>query len=35
VMDNGTVVHTGPMAALASDAALQHKLLGLSLDTHQ
>ena len=35
VMDNGTVVHTGTMAALADDAGLQHKLLGLSLDTHQ
>ena len=35
VMDNGRVVHTGAMAALAADAGLQHKLLGLSLDTHQ
>jgi len=35
VMDNGTVVHTGTMAALAADLGLQHKLLGLSLDTHQ
>jgi len=35
VMDNGTVVHTGTMAALAADSGLQHKLLGLSLDTHQ
>ena|SRR5581483_6826947 len=35
VMDNGTVVHTGTMAALAADAGLQHTLLGLSLDTHQ
>ena len=35
VMDNGRVVHAGPMAELAADAALQHRLLGLSLDTHQ
>ena len=31
VMDDGRVVHTGPMAALAEDAALQQRLLGLSL----
>ncbi|MEA2879873.1 MAG: branched-chain amino acid transport system ATP-binding protein [Hyphomicrobiales bacterium] len=35
VMDNGRVVHTGTMAELAADEALQHRLLGLSLDTHQ
>jgi branched-chain amino acid transport system ATP-binding protein len=35
VMDNGRVVHTGAMAELAADDALQHRLLGLSLDTHQ
>jgi len=35
VMDNGRVVHTGTMAALAADEQLQHRLLGLSLDTHQ
>jgi branched-chain amino acid transport system ATP-binding protein len=35
VMDNGRVVHAGTMAALAADASLQQKLLGLSLDTHQ
>jgi len=35
VMDNGTVVHTGTMAALVADEGLQHRLLGLSLDTHQ
>jgi branched-chain amino acid transport system ATP-binding protein len=35
VMDNGRVVHTGTMAELAADATLQHRLLGLSLDTHQ
>ena len=31
VMDDGRIVHTGPMAALAGDAALQRRLLGLSL----
>ena len=31
VMDNGRVVWNGRMAALASDAALQHQLLGLAL----
>ena len=35
VMDNGRVVHTGTMAELAADEALQQRLLGLSLDTHQ
>jgi branched-chain amino acid transport system ATP-binding protein len=35
VMDAGRIVHTGRMDALAADAALQTKLLGLSLDTHQ
>jgi len=35
VMDNGRVVHSGAMAELAADAMLQHRLLGLSLDTHQ
>ncbi|MBS1197982.1 MAG: transporter ATP-binding protein [Proteobacteria bacterium] len=35
VMDNGKVVHRGTMAALAADEALQQKLLGLSLDSHQ
>jgi branched-chain amino acid transport system ATP-binding protein len=35
VMDDGRIVHRGSMAALASDAGLQQKLLGLSLDTHQ
>jgi len=33
VMDGGRVVHAGPMALLAGDAALQQRLLGLSLDT--
>jgi branched-chain amino acid transport system ATP-binding protein len=35
VMDNGKVVHTGAMAELAQDRNLQHRLLGLSLDSHQ
>jgi branched-chain amino acid transport system ATP-binding protein len=35
VMDNGVVVHSGPMADLAEDSALQTRLLGLSLDSHQ
>jgi branched-chain amino acid transport system ATP-binding protein len=35
VMDDGRIVHTGAMAALADDEALQQKLLGLSLGSHQ
>ena len=35
VMDDGRVVHRGQMAELAEDETLQHKLLGLSLATHQ
>jgi branched-chain amino acid transport system ATP-binding protein len=35
VMDDGRVVHRGPMTELAGDEALQHKLLGLSLAAHQ
>ncbi len=35
VMDNGKCVHRGTMAALVADEALQQKLLGLSLDSHQ
>ena len=35
VMDDGRIVHTGPMAALAADEALQARLLGLSLASHQ
>ena len=31
VMDNGCVVHAGPMQALADDKALQHALLGLAI----
>jgi branched-chain amino acid transport system ATP-binding protein len=34
-MDNGAIVHRGAMAALAEDVALQERLLGLSLETHQ
>jgi branched-chain amino acid transport system ATP-binding protein len=35
VMDAGRIVHAGRMAELAADAALQTKLLGLSLEAHQ
>ncbi|HEY0296437.1 MAG TPA: ABC transporter ATP-binding protein [Bordetella sp.] len=35
VMDNGRVVHYGGMAELSQDQALQTRLLGLSLDSHQ
>jgi branched-chain amino acid transport system ATP-binding protein len=35
VMDSGRIVHRGSMRELADDEALQHKLLGLSLDAHQ
>src|SRR5258708_23109800 len=35
VRTNRTIVHPGEMAALASDTALQERLLGLSLETHQ
>lgn len=35
VMDDGRVVHRGPMAELAEDQGLQHRLLGLSLGAHQ
>lgn len=35
VMDSGRVVHTGRMADLAADEALQNRLLGLSLEAHQ
>ena len=35
VMDSGRIVHRGGMRELAEDEALQHKLLGLSLDAHQ
>ena len=35
VMDNGRVVHSGRMAELVADDALQQRLLGLSLGAHQ
>ncbi len=35
VMDSGRITHTGSMAGLAGDDALQQRLLGLSLDAHQ
>lgn len=35
VMDDGRVVHRGPMAELAEDDDLQQRLLGLSLGAHQ
>jgi branched-chain amino acid transport system ATP-binding protein len=35
VMDDGRVVHRGPMAELAADESMQHRLLGLSLGAHQ
>jgi branched-chain amino acid transport system ATP-binding protein len=35
VMDDGRVVHRGAMAELAADEALQQRLLGLSLASHQ
>jgi branched-chain amino acid transport system ATP-binding protein len=34
VMDNGRVVHSGAMAELAADTALQQRLLGLALGAH-
>jgi branched-chain amino acid transport system ATP-binding protein len=35
VMDDGRIVHRGSMADLAADEALQQRLLGLSLASHQ
>ncbi len=35
VMDDGHIVHTGTMATLASDAGLQERLMGLTLEAHQ
>jgi branched-chain amino acid transport system ATP-binding protein len=35
VMDDGRVVHRGTMAELAADEGMQHRLLGLSLASHQ
>ena len=34
VMDDGRIVHSGAMAALAADEDLQQRLLGLSLAAH-
>jgi branched-chain amino acid transport system ATP-binding protein len=34
VMDDGRIVHRGAMRDLAADAALQQRLLGLSLEAH-
>jgi branched-chain amino acid transport system ATP-binding protein len=35
VMDDGRIVHSGTMAALAADEGMQQHLLGLSLASHQ
>jgi branched-chain amino acid transport system ATP-binding protein len=35
VMDDGRVAHRSSMAVFADDSALQHRLLGLGMDTHQ
>jgi branched-chain amino acid transport system ATP-binding protein len=35
VMDSGRIVHSGSMAVLAADEALQAKLLGLAMESHQ
>jgi branched-chain amino acid transport system ATP-binding protein len=35
VMDSGRIAHTGTMRDLAADEALQQRLLGLSLESHQ
>ena len=35
VMDDGRVAHCGTMAEFAVDSALQQRLLGLGMDTHQ
>jgi branched-chain amino acid transport system ATP-binding protein len=35
VMDNGRILHRGSMRDLAADQALQNRLLGLTLDSHQ
>jgi branched-chain amino acid transport system ATP-binding protein len=35
VMDDGRVIWNGPMAELASDNALQERLMGLSMEVHQ
>jgi branched-chain amino acid transport system ATP-binding protein len=35
VMDDGKIVYSGLMTELAEDRALQQRLLGLALDSHQ
>ncbi|MCT4656179.1 MAG: ABC transporter ATP-binding protein [Cohaesibacter sp.] len=35
VMDDGKIIHTGSMAELAADNALQERLMGLSMEAHQ
>ena len=35
VMDDGRIIHSGPMQELSADAGLQEKLMGLSLEAHQ
>ena len=35
VMEDGRIVHSGRMADLAADDALQRRLLGLSMSAHQ
>ncbi len=35
VMDDGKIIHTGLMADLATDSALQEQLMGLSMEAHQ
>lgn len=35
VMDDGKIMHTGSMADLAADSALQERLMGLSMEAHQ
>jgi branched-chain amino acid transport system ATP-binding protein len=34
VMDDGRIVHAGTMAHFVADAALQSRLLGLSMEAH-
>jgi branched-chain amino acid transport system ATP-binding protein len=34
VIEDGRIIHTGPMAELAADETLQTRLLSLSLETH-
>lgn len=35
VMDDGRIIHSGPMSELVEDDGLQEKLMGLSLEAHQ